>query len=95
MGMLKIKRLLAIVSMCIIVLGNILYSPIVAYADTGKDEPGDYQAISRQIEEDVERYHIPGMSIIIVDADDVCQSGSKDFILYKCVFISEKSSGRR
>lgn len=71
MGILKIKRLLATVSMCIIVLGDILYSPIVAYAGTGADEPVDYQEISRQIEEDVERYHIPGMSIIIVDADDV------------------------
>ena len=70
-GMLKIKRVLAIVSMCIVVLGGILYSPIVAYADTGADELADYQEISRQIEEDVERYHIPGMSIVIVDADKV------------------------
>lgn len=36
-----------------------------------KKSPSDYEKISEQIAIDVEKYHIPGMAVIVVDKDNV------------------------
>lgn len=44
--------------------------PVSASTDT------DYESIDSQLEKDVEKYHIPGMAVIVVDKDSVLFSGT-------------------
>lgn len=74
------------VVLCIIVagLGN---TPI--YAATGSAVESAYQRRSGQLEEDIIKYHISGMAIMVVDSDEVvfsetygnCESIDTPFII--------------
>ena len=43
----------------------------VNYAVAQENSPPDYDKISEQIADDVEKYHIPGMAVMVVDKDGI------------------------
>lgn len=74
-----------IISTLIMLICTFAANTYTAYA---YDVP-DFEEVSRQLEEDVEKYHIPGMAVIVVDADKVlfsetygnCESTDTPFII--------------
>ncbi len=62
---------------------------VPAYAATGSAVESAYQRRSDQLEEDIIKYHIPGMAILVVDSDEVvfsktygnCESIDTPFII--------------
>lgn len=85
MHMKNCKRDLCILIFAVLLVSNFLVLSVFADGDTEVD----YDRISEQIEADIKRNHIPGMSVIVVDKDSVlfqdnygnCQSADTPFII--------------
>ena len=83
-GMLN-KKLYILISLLIVTC--IVFGSAVVYADSNNEV--NYDEISSQIENDVYKYHIPGMAVIVVNKDEIlfsetygdCESLETPFII--------------
>lgn len=81
----KIKKLYIGISLLIVTC--IVFGSAVVNADSNNEV--NYEEISSQIENDVDKYHIPGMAVIVVNKDEVlfsetygdCESLDTPFII--------------
>lgn len=84
----KIYMICSIVLLCIFVITR-PGAPVSANVNVNADIDRDYAGISAQLEKDAEKYHIPGMAVIVVDKDSVlfsetygnCDSIDRPFII--------------
>ena len=63
----KYKQLYICISLFIAIC--VMFNNTAVYAEA-KDEV-NYDEVSEQIENDVERFHIPGMAVIVVNKDEI------------------------
>lgn len=81
----KYKQLYICISLFIAIC--VMFNNTAVYAES-KDEV-NYDEVSEQIENDVERFHIPGMAVIVVNKDEIlfretygnCESTDAPFII--------------
>ena len=81
----KYKQLYICISLFIAIC--VMFNNTAVYAES-KDEV-NYDEVSEQIENDVERFHIPGMAVIVVNKDEIlfretygnCESTDASFII--------------
>ena len=66
----KIESMRKKIYICI-VLFVLCFLVNVNYAIAQENSPPDYDKISEQIADDVEKYHIPGMAVMVVDKDGI------------------------
>ena len=66
----KTRVVYLVLALCFIIVG-IRHS--FSYA---KSDVVDYESIDAQIAEDVKKYHIPGMAVMVVDKDDILFSNT-------------------
>lgn len=66
------RKILSVFALCISMILVMLFA---APAVSAYGSP-DYEAVDAQLKQDVEDFHIPGMSVVVVSSDEVLFSGT-------------------